>query len=143
MRRFLKIASWLIASWLIASWLIAMSFIIASLIPFLSTSYLFFPCDIELTNAVQRYKVATGMSYFEMFHEIDLNNNKCIDIIEMNALIDSLGISWGCSWPGKVIVYFTQDKDIENNLNKKINQCIEWNDFKRKIRELNDKTGVD
>ena len=126
----------------IAFWLIAMGFIIASLIPFLSTSYLFFPCDIELTNAVQRYKVATGMSYFEMFHEIDLNNNKCIDIIEMNALIDSLGISWGCSWPGKVILYFTKDKDNENNSNKKINQCIEWNDFKGKIRELNDKAGV-
>lgn len=94
-------------------------------------SHCFPSCEETIINSVKAYKIENDLTYYELFNDIDCNDDKCIDYYEINTFMIKVGIPWRCRWPDKVIEYFS----MVNEENKgTLNECIHWATFRNYFR---------
>ena len=84
-------------------------------------------CEETITKAFHFHLMESKKTHYELFQEFDCDKNNCIDSYEINKLLKEIGVPWSCRWPEKVIREF----DTVN-----VNNCIEWQEFKIKLREF-------
>lgn len=100
------------------------------IITLLVTNY--FPsCEYTIINSIKSYKIENGFTCYELFNDIDCNNDECIDYYEIKTFMIKVGIPWRCHWPNKVIEYFSEQSEAKNETET---QCIQWSSFRSKIR---------
>lgn len=85
-------------------------------------------CEDTIINMVKSYKIENDLTYYELFNDIDCNDNKCIDYYELKTFMTKVGIPWRCRWPDKVIEYFNEEN------NGILNQCIQWPTFRNNFK---------
>lgn len=88
-------------------------------------------CEDTIIISVKYYKIENDLTYYELFNDIDCNDDKCIDYYELKTFMTKVGIPWRCRWPDKVIEYFS--KADEANSETGIH-CIQWSTFRNNFR---------
>ena len=83
-----------------------------------------FNCQDEISLKFKIFLEDMNETHYEMFNRFDIDDNQCIDFSEMNTLLRKIGVSWRCRWVQKTIHYFDT---------LKINNCVEWSEFKNKM----------
>lgn len=88
-------------------------------------------CEDTIINMVNSYKIENDFTYYELFNDIDCNDDKCIDYYELKTFMTKIGIPWRCRWPDKVIEYFSEVKEENKGT---LNNCIQWASFRNNFK---------